>query len=932
MSEDNRIDQSDQTIRGSQTNIAKADKVIIRESASFATPPIPHQIPLPPLDFTGRDEELQELLGFFDRGTVVISLRGMGGVGKSALAFALAERLKDRFPDGQLFISMLGTSPKPLTPQEAMAQVIRSYQPTLLLPQNEAELANLYRSVLDSKRALLLLDNAFDEGQVRSLFPPAKCCLIVTSRHKFSLPGMVPINLDILKLEKAVELLLKTARPGYSKPLPQEEPTWKEIARMCGCLPVALRAAGSFLANTPDSSPKQYIKELQDERKRLGMIGKEGVEEDVVTKFSLSYNRLAPETAQIFRLLSIFPADFDAQAEEAICQDEGHRHLIELVRWSLVEFQRPSSEDEGRYHLHDLVRLFAIGRLAEAGGETAENDARQRQAQHYLTVLSDADKLYLKGEESLRACMVIFDLEWKNIQAGQLWAEKNAMSNEIATALCSAYPLEGFYLLGLRQHPQERIKWLMPALNAARQLKDRRSEGSHLGSIGRAYAHMGENRKAIGYYEQHLAISREVEDRKAEGWALDNIGSAYRKLGNARKATDYCRQHLVIAREIKDRRGEGTALGNIGQAYASMGENCKAIGYYEQHLAISREMKNPRGERDALGNLGEAYAALGDSQKAISYYEKALEICSKMSDKRGKGDGLSNMGAAYGSLGRPREAIDYCEQALKNSREIGDRQREGEALGKMGTVYFRLGEARKAIDYFEQALFIACEIGDRRGEGNQLGNLANAYTALAETHKAIEYYQQAIAIDHEIEDARGEVADLGNLGNAHLVLGEVQKAIEYNEKALIIARNIGEKGAESALLGNLGLAYLNISESREAIEYYESGLAIALDIGDKWREASHLGNIGNSCFMMGEVLKAIDYYERALKVACEIGDRRNEGIWLAALGEAFEKLGQLEKAIEFTKAAYEIFKQIESPYAEQARKKLAEWQGDNSQK
>jgi tetratricopeptide (TPR) repeat protein len=84
--------------------------------------------------------------------------------------------------------------------------------------------------------------------------------------------------------------------------------------------------------------------------------------------------------------------------------------------------------------------------------------------------------------------------------------------------------------------------------------------------------------------------------------------------------------------------------------------------------------------------------------------------------------------------------------------------------------------------------------------------------------------------------------------------------------------------------------------------------------------------------MMGEVLKAIDYYERALKVACEIGDRRNEGIWLAALGEAFEKLGQLEKAIEFTKAAYEIFKQIESPYAEQARKKLAEWQGDNSQK
>jgi tetratricopeptide (TPR) repeat protein len=134
--------------------------------------------------------------------------------------------------------------------------------------------------------------------------------------------------------------------------------------------------------------------------------------------------------------------------------------------------------------------------------------------------------------------MMIFDLEWKNTQAGQLWAEENAGSNRIATVLCSAYPRDGFYLLGLRQHPQERIRWLEPALNAARQLKDRRSEGSHLGSIGRAYAHMGENRKAIGYYEQHLAISREVGDRRGEGWALDNIGSANRKLGNARKAMD----------------------------------------------------------------------------------------------------------------------------------------------------------------------------------------------------------------------------------------------------------------------------------------------------------------------------------------------------------------------------------------------------------
>ena len=135
----------------------------------------------------------------------------MAGVGKTALAFALGERLKDSFPDGQLFVSMLGTSPKPLTPQEAMAQVIRSYQPTLRLPESEAELANLYRSLLNGKRALLLLDNALDDRQVRPLLPPAECCLIVTSRRKFKLSGMIVKDLEVLKLNEAVELLHLTA-------------------------------------------------------------------------------------------------------------------------------------------------------------------------------------------------------------------------------------------------------------------------------------------------------------------------------------------------------------------------------------------------------------------------------------------------------------------------------------------------------------------------------------------------------------------------------------------------------------------------------------------------------------------------------------------------------------------------------------------------
>jgi len=318
---------------------------------------------MPPQDFTGREDDLQGLLDHFEHSSAIICLRGMGGVGKSALAFALARKLKDRYPEGQIFVSMMGTGPRPLSAAEAQAQVIRSYRPALHLPEDGAELANLYRSVLSGKRALLLLDNVRDDSQVRALLPPAGCSLIITTRWMFSLAGMIVKNLGVLEIEQAVDLLQKTAGLQHAGEPGSRQEIWKDLARLCGCLPVALKAAGSYLACTSGSSPRKYMAELKDEKKRLQAIGKEGVEEDVLTKFSLSYSRLSPETARVFRLLCIFPADFDAKAEEAICQDEGHHRLIELERWSLAEYQRSGEEDEGRYHLHDLVRIYAKDKL-----------------------------------------------------------------------------------------------------------------------------------------------------------------------------------------------------------------------------------------------------------------------------------------------------------------------------------------------------------------------------------------------------------------------------------------------------------------------------------------------------------------------------------------------------------------------------------------
>ena len=606
MTDGKGFEQSGQNVQGPQINVGGnagtvlsgqfKGPVYVDSSGAFSLP-VPCQIPLPPLDFTGREDELQELQAAFNDGSSIIGLRGMGGVGKSALAFALAEKLRDRFPDGQLFISMIGTSPKPLTAAEAMAQVIRSYQPALRLPESEAELANLYRSLLGGKRALLLLDNALDDRQVRPLLRPAGCCLLITSRRKFNLQGMAVKDLDVLKINPAVDLLHKTAGAGFVGVPAQKKEAWKELARLCGCLPVALKAAGSFLANTPDSSPEKYARELQDEKKRLQRIGKEGVDEDVDLKLSLSYHHLDDETARVFRELSVFPYDFDAQAEEVICRDEAHRQLIELVRWSLVEYLRPETEGEGRYHLHDLVRIYASSQL-EKDGEATLSMAHQRHASYYLAVLRKANELLLEGRESLISGLKLFDLERLNIQAGQAWAKSQSAANSEGSEICSNFAWQGS-ILNLRLHPQENIRWIEAALACARQLENQEAEGAHLGNLGLAYADLGDAKKAIEYYEQALTIAREIRDRRGEGNALGNLGNAYADLGDAKKAIEYYEQQLKITQEIGDRSGEANACWNLGLAYEEAGDLKRAADLMQVCVDFEREIGHPDAEKDA---------------------------------------------------------------------------------------------------------------------------------------------------------------------------------------------------------------------------------------------------------------------------------------------------------------------------------------------
>jgi tetratricopeptide (TPR) repeat protein len=451
--------------------------------------------------------------------------------------------------------------------------------------------------------------------------------------------------------------------------VPRAESVADQICQLCGCLPLAIRAAGSLLATTADLDPSDYVMQLKDERSRLERIGTEGVEIGVEASFNLSYARLEPDAARVFRQLVAFPFTFDGTAEEAVCADPGHSHLSELVRRSLVHYDITTN----RYRLHDLARVFAGARLSDD-----ERDAGQRRhAEHFKEVLAAADELYLKGGDAIAEGLGLFDLEWANIRVGQEWATALAGTDDERAQLSIDYSNAGVYVLSLRQHPRESIKWLEVSLAAARRLKKRAHEGTVLGNLGVAYMHLGETKRAIEVYEQALLIDREVGDRKGEGRDLGNLGIVNATLGKTNRAIELYEQQLVVTREIGDKRGESNALGNLGLANASLGKTKRAIELYEQALIIDREIGDRKGEGADLGNLGVAYRQLGETRRAIELYEQRLVIAREIGDRLGEGIVNFNMSLARDELGEQELAIVHAEQALTIFDEIEHPNAEG---------------------------------------------------------------------------------------------------------------------------------------------------------------------------------------------------------------------------------------------------------------
>ncbi|AXK34954.1 hypothetical protein DVA86_22225 [Streptomyces armeniacus] len=639
---------------------------------------MPYQLPPEPPHFVDRDDEqaraFRAVAEWGERSRpLCLALNGLGGAGKTELAFRIARGLRDRYPDGVLYEDLDDyRRDGAVETADVLGQLLRALGvPSELLAPSFAARRKQWWELTEQKRLAVVIDNARYGTEVLPLLPASGASLAIVVSHGplYDLESGAAIELPLSPLDEpyVADLLRRVADDGR---LAAEPDAADGLVRLCSGLPAAVHVAGRWIRRHHIRPLSRLLGELTAEFDEQGLPVVEKV-------WDAAYRSLGPDAARLYRLLATAPGSGVGREGAAALlgrgQDPADTALEELDGAGLLVWR------ERRIRLPDLLRAHARRRAREDGGETEAADGRRRALRWILRQAQRADvtaagpRMTLAAEEPPQQGAPDVPFAGKAGAVRWLEAERHALFDSVRTAYAYGLDAEAWALCEplwtlFLDHPH-----YADVIDAFR---------TGLAAAQRA----GHPRAAL---RMRCMLARPL-------WEQGLLDDAEREVEQALDAV----RALAVPEEqpvrALDRKLGASALEARGMLRTARGQWAEAAADFDASRRVHEEIGNAYGALLQTYRLGEAMAALGELTRAAELLTRAHASAADQGRARMTARTGLALGGVRQRLGHHGAARALYEASLAGARERGSEREELRSLDALTALAEETGDAAGA--------------------------------------------------------------------------------------------------------------------------------------------------------------------------------------------------------------------------------------------